>query len=53
MIVEAQRRGWTRCEQLARKKRIVKLNLMYFALRSALRGDLAEARRDWQMLREL
>lgn len=53
MIVEAQRRGWTRCERLARKKRIVKLNLIYFALRSLALGDLDEARRDLQLLREL
>jgi glycosyltransferase involved in cell wall biosynthesis len=53
MLVEAQHRGWTRCERLARQKRIVKLNLIYFALRSVAHGDLGEARRDLQLLREL
>jgi glycosyltransferase involved in cell wall biosynthesis len=53
MIVEARRRGWARCERLARQKRIVKLNLMFFALRSLARGDLGEARRDVALLREL
>src|SRR5690606_25866979 len=46
MVEAARARGWHRCAERAARKRFVKLNLMYFALRSAVRGNLDEARRD-------
>jgi glycosyltransferase involved in cell wall biosynthesis len=49
----ARSRGWDRCVAIARQKRMVKLNVTYRALRSAATLQLADARRNLQLLREL
>ena len=50
---KALARGWTRCEEIARRKRMLKLNLTYRALKSAAQLQLGEAVRGLKLLREL
>jgi glycosyltransferase involved in cell wall biosynthesis len=49
----ARSRGWDRCVAVARQKRMVKLNVTYRALRSVVALQLADARRNLELLREL
>ena len=53
MRVKVAARGWTRCERIAREKRMLKLNLTYRALKSAVQLQLGEAARGFKLLREL
>ena len=46
-------RGWERCVQVAEKRRILKLNVAFRALKSAARLDLRDALRGVSLLREL
>jgi len=45
--------GWTKCEEIAREKRIFKLNIAYRALKSAAQLQLGDVRKGIQLLREL
>jgi len=49
----ATTRGWLECAKTARRKRILKLNLAYRSLKSAVMLDLATARRGFATLRKL
>lgn len=53
MRAAAEARGWGRLAHIARAKRMTKLNVIYRTLRSAAALDLAEARKNLQLLREL
>jgi len=53
MRVTAQDRGWDECVRLARRKRIIKLNVGYRTLKSAALLQLDDARRGIKLLREL
>lgn len=46
-------RGWERCVQIARQRRVLKLNVAFRALKSAARLDLSDALRGVRLLREL
>jgi glycosyltransferase involved in cell wall biosynthesis len=49
----ARSRGWDRCIELASRKRILKLDITFNALKSCARLDLGEASRGFRLLREL
>lgn len=49
----AGERGWDTCVRIATQKRMVKLNLMYLALKNLALLELGEARRGLRLLREL
>lgn len=53
MATVAAERGWPKCAEVARKKRILKLNITYRALKSAALGQFRDARRGLELLREL
>lgn len=53
MLAEATRRGWTACAELARKRLMTKLNVAYLTLRDVVSLHLREARRNFNLLREL
>lgn len=53
MQVVARERGWTRCLEIARRKRIVKLHLAVRTLQSAARLDLGQIRRRLELLWKL
>jgi glycosyltransferase involved in cell wall biosynthesis len=53
MKLKAQERGWDECVRLATRKRIIKLNVTYRALKNVALLDLQEARRGFRLLRDL
>ena len=53
MEATARSRGWDKCVELARQKRIIKLNVTYRALRSVASLHFGDARRSFRLLREL
>lgn len=53
MLVEATRRGWARCVRLAERRSIMKLNVIYRALKNVAVLELDDARRGIKLLREL
>jgi glycosyltransferase involved in cell wall biosynthesis len=53
MRAVAESRGWERCARIAARKRVLKLNVTFCALRSFARLRLDQARRELQLLRQL
>jgi glycosyltransferase involved in cell wall biosynthesis len=53
MLETARSRGWDKCVELAERKRIIKLNIAYRALKSAALLQLGEARRGFKLFYEL
>ncbi len=50
---EVRERGWYKCVQVAERRRLLKLNVAYRTLKSAVLGQLGDARRGLQLWREL
>lgn len=53
MAVRAAERGWTKCVRLAERKHMMKLNVAYRALKSAMSLQFTEARRGAALLWKL
>lgn len=53
MREKVQARGWTRCEAVASHKRMLKANITYRAVKSAVRLQLGDAAKGFRFLREL
>jgi glycosyltransferase involved in cell wall biosynthesis len=53
MATVTRARGWTRCAEIAEAKRLLKLNLIHGALKSVATLQLRDARRGYEILRQL
>ena len=51
MIEESERRGWARCVRLAEQRTIMKLNVLYRAVKNVAMLDLADVRRGLRLFR--